>query len=130
MALAQEIEDAYVSHSEDDGDRSLGLELVDDAERRRGWGRLVRAPLKKGRHVVLDYCSAGGRDGAGGEGGGGETAGEGTVGRITRQRVSRGWSARSAPGTYQAARKARWGGLWPDLGGGEGVRGDGDDDRS
>jgi hypothetical protein len=29
--------------------------------------------------------------------------------------VSRGWSARSAPGCYSAARKARWGGLWPDL---------------
>ncbi|EJK43651.1 hypothetical protein THAOC_37885 [Thalassiosira oceanica] len=126
MALAQEIEDAYVSHSEDDGDGSLGLELVDDAERRRGWGRLVRAPLKKGRHVVLDYCSAGVR-GMGGEDG--AAAWGGSEGRITRQRVSRGWSARSAPGTYQAARKARWGGLWPDLGGGEGVLGDGDDGR-
>ncbi len=36
-------------------------------------------------------------------------------GRIIRQKVSRGWSARVAPGCYAAARKARWGGFWPDL---------------
>ena len=39
----------------------------------------------------------------------------GTQGRITRQKISRGWSARAAPGCYSAARKARWGGLWPDM---------------
>ena len=38
-------------------------------------------------------------------------------GQIIRQKVSRGWSARVAPGCYSAARKARWGGLWPDLNG-------------
>ena len=108
MALAQEVEDAYISQSEVESYGGLGLELVDDTDRRRGWGRLVRAPLKKGRHVVLDYCSAGvlgpGWDG---DGKYGATPRRGTEGRITRQKVSRGWSARSAPGCYQAARKAR-----------------------
>ena len=125
MALAQEVEDAYITRA-DDGDGWLGLELVDDTDRRRGWGRLVRAPLKKGRHVVIDYCSAGVRGAGGGEDG--ATPWRGTEGRITRQKVSRGWSARSAPGCYQAARKARWGGLWPDLGDGGGLTGDDDGD--
>ena len=126
MALAQEVEDAYISQSEVESYGGLGLELVDDTDRRRGWGRLVRAPLKKGRHVVIDYCSAGVRGAGGGEDG--ATPWRGTEGRITRQKVSRGWSARSAPGCYQAARKARWGGLWPDLGDGGGLTGDDDGD--
>jgi ribosomal protein RSM22 (predicted rRNA methylase) len=98
LQQAVDLEDEYL----DSADDSLGLELL-HGERRRGWGRLIRAPLKRKGHVLLDYCSAGGCSKK--------------CGQIIRQKVSRGWSARVAPGCYSAARKARWGGLWPDLNG-------------
>ena len=37
------------------------------------------------------------------------------MGRIVRHRISRAAATRVAPGMYVAARKARWGGLWPDV---------------
>ena len=112
---AVKLEDEYLDSTQD----SLGLELLNGDERRRGWGRLIRAPLKRKGHVLLDYCSAG----CGGTNGCFKGDGDDdsnnlpdeTKGRITRQKVSRGWSARAAPGCHAAARKARWGGLWPDL---------------
>ena len=123
LRMAVEVEDQFLDSTID----SLGLEMLHGDERRRGWGRLIRAPLKRRGHVLLDYCSAG----CGGTGGcpkkgstddgddskttDGNDLPDGTQGRITRQKVSRGWSARAAPGCYSAARKARWGGLWPDL---------------
>ena len=123
LRMAVEVEDQFLDSTID----SLGLEMLHGDERRRGWGRLIRAPLKRRGHVLLDYCSAG----CGGTGGcpkngstdvgndskttDGKDLPDGTQGRITRQKVSRGWSARAAPGCYSAARKARWGGLWPDL---------------
>lgn len=84
-------------------------------------GRLIRAPLKRKGHVLLDYCSAGCTAGGCSKkkkndwSDSSSTMNDGTQGRIVRQKVSRGWSARAAPGCYSAARKARWGGLWPDL---------------
>jgi ribosomal protein RSM22 (predicted rRNA methylase) len=124
LRKAVEVEDQFLKSTMD----SLGLEMLHGDERRRGWGRLIRAPLKKRGHVLLDYCSAGCGGGNGGCSRNGSTdedddlattdghdLPDGTQGRITRHKVSRGWSARSAPGCYSAARKARWGGLWPDL---------------
>lgn len=112
------VEDEFLDSTQD----SLGLEMLHGDERRRGWGRLIRAPLKRKGHVLLDYCSAGCTGGtslncskkkyAGNDS---SSMDDGTQGRIIRQKVSRGWSARTAPGCYSAARKARWGGLWPDL---------------
>ena len=120
LKKAVEVEDAFLDSNLD----SLGLEMLRGDDRRKGWGRLIRAPLKRKGHVLIDYCSAG----CGGcsknipndddEDDWFEERRElpdGTQGRITRQKVSRGWSARSAPGCYSAARRARWGGLWPDL---------------
>lgn len=103
LQRAVAIEDEYLDSTID----KLGLELLHGDSRRKGWGRLIRAPLKRKGHVLIDYCSTGcsGCDG--------KPVG-GTKGRIIRQKVSRGWSARVAPGCYSAARKARWGGLWPD----------------
>jgi len=106
LQQAVTLEDEYLDSANDD----LGLELLHGDKRRKGWGRLIRAPLKRKGHILLDYCSAGrcskkctkNNDKEG-------------KGRIIRQKVSRGWSARVAPGCYTAARKARWGGLWPDL---------------
>ncbi len=125
LRRAVEVEDQFLDSTID----SLGLEMLHGDERRRRWGRLIRAPLKKRGHVLMDYCSAG--CGGGSNGGcskngstdegidpattNGHDRPDGTRGRITRHKVSRGWSARSAPGCYSAARKARWGGLWPDL---------------
>ncbi|KAL3776870.1 hypothetical protein ACHAW5_009518 [Stephanodiscus triporus] len=124
LQKAVEVEAQFLNSTVD----SLGLEMLHGDERRRGWGRLIRAPLKRRGHVLLDYCSAGCGGGNGGCSKNGSTNDDddlattdghdrpdGTQGRITRHKVSRGWSARSAPGCYSAARKARWGGLWPDL---------------
>ena len=115
------MEDEFLNSTQD----TLGLEMLHGDARRKGWGRLIRAPLKKKGHVLLDYCSVGCT------GGNSDCSSKnGTIekqysssgnyhsdgqGRIIRQKISRGWSARNAPGCYSAARKARWGGLWPDL---------------
>ncbi|KAL7543146.1 hypothetical protein ACHAXR_012442 [Thalassiosira sp. AJA248-18] len=112
LQKAVEAEDKYLDSTMD----KLGLEMLYGDDRRKGWGRLIRAPLKRKGHILLDYCSAGC---GGGNKGCSKNIVDGapdrTQGRITRQQVSRGWSARAAPGCHSAARKARWGGLWPDL---------------
>lgn len=111
LQKAVEVEGEYLNSTLD----KLGLEMLYGDERRKGWGRLIRAPLKRKGHVLLDYCSAGcggcSKNGSSNN----DDLPDGTQGRITRQKVSRGWSARAAPGCYSASRKARWGGLWPDL---------------
>ena len=78
----------------------VGLELLRGDKNRNSFGRLIRAPIKKRGHVIIDFCGA---------------SDEGSDGRIVRHRVSRGWCGKVAPGMFTAARKARWGGLWPDL---------------
>ena len=113
------IEDEYIESKMD----KLGLEMLCGDDRRKGWGRLIRAPLKRKGHTLIDYCSAGcgGNPSCGSKNvsinhsNGNHHTNDGTQGRIIRQKVSRGWSARAAPGSHRAARKARWGGLWPDL---------------
>lgn len=90
---ASDINDSFV---ESDAD-PLGLELV-QGQNRKHWGKLVRAPIKKKGHIIIDFCS-----------------GDDNVGKIIRHRVGRARSERAAPGMYTAARKARWGGYWPDL---------------
>lgn len=109
LRKATVVEDEFL----DSEANSLGLEMLGGDDRRRGWGRLIRAPLKRKGHVLLDYCSAG----CGGGGGGGGSCPknksplgdfnddldailpDGSKGRITRHKVSRGWSARAAPGS-------------------------------
>lgn len=54
------------------------------------WGRLVRDPLKRGKHVVLDACTS-----------------EGTLERRVSSKKN------GAPGMYAIARKVRWGDVWP-----------------
>ena len=111
LQRAVDVEDAFLDSNVD----SLGLEMLTGDNRRKGWGRLIRAPLKRKGHVLIDYCSAGCGGGCSDDNDWFEERPDGTQGRIIRQKVSRGWSARSAPGCYSAARRARWGGLWPDL---------------
>ena len=73
----------------------LGLELMRGAAKRGSMGRIVRAPIKKKGHVYIDYCAA--------------------PGRIVRSRTTKAMSNNVAPGIFSAARKSRWGGLWPDM---------------
>jgi hypothetical protein len=56
------------------------------------WARLVRAPLKRNAHVILDVCTP--------------------QGSFERRVASKG-KLKEVPGAYRAARKSRWGALWP-----------------
>jgi ribosomal protein RSM22 (predicted rRNA methylase) len=87
---AKELRSRYV-HSDED---KLGFELIRGEDKRGAMGRIIRAPIKKKGHVYIDYCSS--------------------PGRIVRSRVTKSMSNNIAPGYFQAARKSRWGGLWPD----------------
>ena len=87
---AQDLRSRYIESENDD----LGLELLQGEEKRGSMGRIVRAPIKKKGHVYIDYCAS--------------------PGRIIRSRVTKAMSNGVAPGIYAAARKSRWGGLWPD----------------
>ena len=59
------------------------------------WGRMVRPPLKKSGHVIIDLCTA--------EGG------------LNRHIVARSnaWEGGVGKSGYRAARKSKWGDLWP-----------------
>lgn len=85
----QDLESRYLDSDDDD----LGLELLRGDSKRSAMGRIVRAPIKKKGHVYIDYCAA--------------------PGRIIRSRVAKS-STNAAPGVWNAARKSRWGGFWPD----------------
>jgi len=87
---AQDLSSRYSGSENDD----LGLELLQGEGKRQSMGRIVRAPIKKKGHVYIDYCAG--------------------PGRIIRSRVTKAMSNSVAPGIYAAARKSRWGGLWPD----------------
>lgn len=56
------------------------------------WARLVRPPLKRGGHVILDVCTP-----------------QGTFER----RIASHSKMAPFPFAYRAARKSRWGGWWP-----------------
>lgn len=77
----------------------LGLSILVGDTNRQSFGRIVRAPLKRKGHVLVDYCAKG----------------EDGNGRIVRHRLGKAGTAKIAPGQYAAARKARWGGLWPHI---------------
>ncbi|KAL3943468.1 MAG: hypothetical protein SGBAC_002479 [Bacillariaceae sp.] len=90
FSQAQDLEDRYLDSDDDD----LGLELLRGDNQRNQMGRIIRAPIKKKGHIYIDYCA--------------------DPGRIVRHRVTKASSNNVAPGMYSAARKSRWGGLWPD----------------
>lgn len=107
QARATAIQEEFLDSNEDD----LGLELV-SGRNTQHWGRLVRAPLKKKKHVILDYCTSCASSCGGGKGG---TSGQ-EEGRIIRHTIGKASHGEAAgPGMYHAARRARWGGLWPDV---------------
>ena len=108
--------EARFLHSDTD---NLGLELVQGDAARSTFGRIVRAPLKRRGLIMVDYCSGASEEAdsaATTDGESDDSSGSGEKkGRIIRHKVSRRVSSRVAPGMYAAARKARWGGLWPDI---------------
>ena len=55
LQRAVKVEENFLESTVD----SLGLELLHIDKRRRRWGRLIRALLKKKGHVLVDYCSVG-----------------------------------------------------------------------
>lgn len=86
--LARKFEQREVAQGSRVND-SDGLGLVRAAP--SSFGRVIRAPKKPKGHVLIDTCTNKG---------------------IVRQTIPKSLSKR-APGIYQAARKARWGGFWP-----------------
>ena len=59
-----------------------------------GWGRMVRPPLKRSGHVIVDLCDA--------------------EGQLSRQIIakSNAWEGGVGKSGYKAARKSKWGDLW------------------
>lgn len=97
LMQATDLERTFVDSDED----KLGLELVKG--KLDSWGRIVRAPIKKKGHVIVDFCTSS------------SSEDNEDIGKIVRQKVTRSHSERAAPGMYLASRKSRWGGLWPNV---------------
>ncbi len=57
------------------------------------WARIVRPPMKKSKHVIVDVCTP--------------------QGTLERRIPGKGRLRDVWPGAYRAARKATWGSLWP-----------------
>ena len=88
VALNGEASDLASSYWDSNTD-PLGLELV--RGRTASFSRVMRTPMKRGRHTLIDCCNNEG---------------------IVRYTITKSHS-KSVPGFYEAARKVRWGGLWP-----------------
>ena len=104
LMQAKDIEEKFLDSNAD----ALALELVRGDTNRKSWGRIVRAPIKKRGHVLLDYC-VGNHDSN-------HNCDNDEMeerGKIIRHRIGRSIHSRGAPGMFGAARKARWGGFWP-----------------
>ncbi|CAN8072370.1 unnamed protein product [Agarophyton chilense] len=63
----------------------------EDEDQNAGWGRLIRAPLMKRKHIAIDVCT---RDG-----------------NLERRVVSK---KNARPGHFSKARKSKWGDVWPE----------------
>ncbi|KAG6555233.1 hypothetical protein Mapa_003274 [Marchantia paleacea] len=66
-----------------------------EADLGSGWARIVRPPLRRGRHVVLDVCRSTDRDGS-----------RGDLSRLV-------WTRKGVLARHLKAKKLRWGDLWP-----------------
>lgn len=84
------IEERFLDSDED----SLGLELLRGATKRKSYGRIVHAPKKRKGHILIDTCVA--------------------PGQLKRSTITKAMS-KAAPGLYSAAKRSRWGGLWPNI---------------
>jgi hypothetical protein len=54
LQTARDVEDQFLESNTD----RLGLELVKGDNHRNSWGRIIRAPIKKKGHIIMDYCCA------------------------------------------------------------------------
>lgn len=90
-AKAERIENIAIQYMASATD-SLGLELVKNDV--SSFGRIVHAPLKRKGHILIDCCVP--------------------SGALVRHKISKRVE-KDTPGLYTAARKGRWGGLWPNL---------------
>jgi ribosomal protein RSM22 (predicted rRNA methylase) len=92
------VDGSEFTSSDDDESSPQALEESVERSISRGlpgagqWARLIRAPLKRDAHVILDVCTP--------------------QGTFERRVASKG-KLRDEPGAYRAARKSRWGALWP-----------------
>ncbi|BBN01161.1 hypothetical protein MPTK1_2g05200 [Marchantia polymorpha subsp. ruderalis] len=66
-----------------------------EADLGSGWARIVRPPLRRGRHVILDVCRSTERDGS-----------RGDLSRLV-------WTRKGVLARHLKAKKLRWGDLWP-----------------
>lgn len=66
------------------------------------WSRIIRRPLRRGRHVVLDLCVA---------------AKDQRSGQVERHIVAHSDRRKVwlGPAAYRLARHAQWGDLWPSI---------------
>jgi ribosomal protein RSM22 (predicted rRNA methylase) len=103
-------EDNVLVELDDDEDDDAEAEVEDDDEQTEAydnplanavalasahrWGRMVRPPIKRSGHVIVDLCDA--------------------RGALSRQIIakSNAWEGGVGKGGYKAARKSRWGDLW------------------
>ena len=82
----------------DSDDDPLGLELIRGKDNRAKFGRVIHAPKKRKGHIFIDTCVS--------------------PGALTRVTVTKSMS-KTLPGIYSAAKRSRWGGLWPHVQGDE-----------
>ena len=88
----------YADEDEDRRRRAGALEAAVAAAEAAGipgagqWARIVRPPLRRNRHVILDVCTP-----------------QGTLER----RIATPAKLAAFPGAYRAARKSSWGAEWP-----------------
>jgi ribosomal protein RSM22 (predicted rRNA methylase) len=67
--------------------------LINCIKEESQWGRIVRPPLRRGKHVVMDLCASSG----------------------AMERRTFGKKKHKKDGVYRAARKAEYGALWPEV---------------
>lgn len=95
---ARRVDVSQLLEEESDADDSDGSAPdVEDADAAAAdgageWAKIVRPPLLAAKHVILDVCTP-----------------QGTMER----RVPSKGKLKHVPGAYRAARKASWGGHWP-----------------
>lgn len=85
-------EDEFFSYIVIQKEGKEGNQIVEEGSEApaEDWGRIVRPPLRRGKHIVLDACT---RDGS-----------------LERRVVSK---KNAPPGHYGRARRAKWGDIWP-----------------
>ncbi|ONK81826.1 uncharacterized protein A4U43_C01F33260 [Asparagus officinalis] len=97
-----EFEDSLVPYASDVGETSMFHEHDDEEEEEEdradvggGWGRIIYAPVRRGRQIQMDVCRSTKRDGS-----------EGAFQRVVVTKSKN-------PALHHQARRSLWGDLWP-----------------